>query len=186
MSKKVIIGIAGEMASGKGTIAKYIEQKYSAQYWSFSRILRDLLDRLYINQSRKSLAALSKSVRELFGENLLAEVMRNDIEKSNQQTFVIEAVRREAEIEALRKIDATVVLLYIETDIKARYERLLARGENFGDTEKSFEEFQADHKLNTEQTIGVLKETADHIIINDGSLEDLQREVDGIIHKIKE
>ncbi len=184
MQEKIVIGIVGEMASGKGTIAKHLASSQGAVYWSFSRILRDVLDRLYIDQGRKEISDLSLSLRTLFGEDLLAEVMSADIERHDGTFFVIEAIRREQEIFELRKLDARVIIFYIETDIQKRYDRLVVRGENAGDRVKSFEEFKSDHEHNTEITIAPLRKLADHVIVNDGSLDDLKKKVDVIVGKV--
>ena len=67
---KIILGLAGEMASGKGTVAKYAATKYGAKSWRFSTMLRDVLDRLLLEQSRDNLQNLSTVLRQNFGEEL--------------------------------------------------------------------------------------------------------------------
>ena len=43
------------------------------------------------------------------------------------------------------------------------------------------QEFKDDHQLETETTIGDLREMADVIIDNNGSVEELQKQVDELI-----
>jgi len=57
--KKIILGFAGEIASGKGTAAKYLAEKYGSGYFRFSTILRDVLKRLYLDESRENAQKIS-------------------------------------------------------------------------------------------------------------------------------
>ncbi len=183
--KKIIIGIAGEMASGKGTVADYLARKYGAIYMRYSKVLRDILDRLHIPQDRTELNKVSVALRDAFGDELLSDVLKSDIEKSSEQFFVVEAIRRQSEVDALSNIEGVeFFLLYMQTDVRKRYDRLVERGENIGDAQKSFEEFEQDHALTTEKTIGPLKSQAHHVITNDGTLADLLAEVDGVYRDV--
>jgi len=46
-NEKIIIGLVGQMASGKGTIAEYLRDKHGADFFTFSTVLRDVLNRLH-------------------------------------------------------------------------------------------------------------------------------------------
>ncbi len=46
MEKKIILGFAGEIASGKGTAAKYLVGRHEAATYRFSTMLRDIVERL--------------------------------------------------------------------------------------------------------------------------------------------
>ena len=85
---KIILGLAGEMASGKGTVAKYAAEKYNAKTWRFSTMLRDVLDRLSLEQSRDNMQTLSTILRQNFGEELFARVMAEDVKKDTSEIIV--------------------------------------------------------------------------------------------------
>ena len=53
--KKIIIGIAGEIASGKDTVSRYCVKKHGASMYRFSDVLRDILKRLHLEENRKNL-----------------------------------------------------------------------------------------------------------------------------------
>ena len=72
-------------------------------------------------------------------------------------------------------------LIGIEVDMKTRFERLKQRGENSDDTSKTWEQFQADHKLETEVYIPELLKQADVTIDNNGSLEDFYKQLDKLV-----
>lgn len=177
---RIILGLAGEIASGKGTVAKYISTKYGAKTWRFSTMLRDVMDRLSIEQTRPNVQLLSRILRENFGEDLFAVVMSRDVKSDSSEVIIIDGVRRLADIKYLKAFPE-FKLVYLEADIRKRYERIVKRGENADDTVKTFVEFQKDHEGESELQIKGLKDQADFLIDNNGSYEDLYRQVDKLL-----
>ncbi|KKP89464.1 MAG: hypothetical protein UR94_C0035G0012, partial [Parcubacteria group bacterium GW2011_GWA2_36_10] len=115
-----------------------------------------------------------------FGQDLMAKVMAKDVENSQSQLIVVDGIRRMEDVKYLRALP-NFKLVSIESDMKIRYQRLLNRGENFDDKNKTWEEFLADHQLETELTILDTMKAADIIINNDGSLEDLHKQLDELV-----
>jgi dephospho-CoA kinase len=177
---KLILGIAGEMGSGKGTIAKYISEKYEGNAHRFSTVLRDVLDRIYVEQTRENISAISTVLRKKFGEDILAKAMYHDTQNDKCDIVVIDGVRRMADIQYLQELPH-FKFIYIDTDIKICYERIVKRGENTGDATKTFEEFKNDHELETELQIRDLKNYANYAISNNSNFEELYKQIDRII-----
>lgn len=177
---KIILGLAGEMASGKGTVAKYAAEKYSAKTRRFSTMLRDVLDRLSLEQSRDNMQKLSTILRQNFGEELFAQVMAEDAKKEEGEIVVIDGIRRLADIKYLKEIPQ-FKLAYLEADMQKRYERIVKRGENADDAKKTFDDFKKAHENESELQIKDLKGHADFLIDNNGSYEDLYGQVDKIL-----
>lgn len=178
--KKVVLGFTGLIACGKGTAAKYLKEKYGADTFRFSTILRDVLDRLYLPQSRENMITLSVNLREKFGQDLLSKVIAQDAATAENSLVVVEGMRRPADIKDLKTV-AGFKMVSIEVDPKVRYERLIKRAENPGDTEKTYEDFLEDHKAETEITIPDLMKQADFTIDNNGTLEDLYKQLDELV-----
>ncbi len=172
------------MASGKDVSKKYLEEKYGAKSFRFSTILRDILNRLDLPTSRDNNIKLSTVLRENFGQDLLAKVMAKDIGRATEEIVVADGVRRLDDIFYLSKLPG-FVLVSIEADLKIRYERMLARNENAGDHEKTFADFEADHKRETEITIPEVMAAAKYHLKNNGSLEELYQQLDKIISELK-
>jgi dephospho-CoA kinase len=181
---KIIIGLAGEIACGKGTATKHIETKYQASSYRFSTMLRDVTDRLYVEQSRNNIATLSMILRQNFGEDLFAKVMAEDVKKDEKKVIVIDGIRRLADIEYLKKIPE-FKLVYVETNIRKCYERIINRGENTDDNNKTFEKFLEEHNLESELQIKDLKNYADFVIDNDEDFDHLHEQIDKIINGCK-
>ena len=178
--KRVIIGLAGEIASGKGTVVKYLIEKHGASSHRFSDIMRDVLSRLYIEHTRETMQQTSSMLRGAFGENIFAKVMAEDIKEDRSEIVVVDGVRRTEDIEFLRK-DPDFKLVFVETSLENRYERIIKRGENSDDKSKTFEEFKFDAQREAELTIAGLKEYADKILDNNGTAEDLEKQIEELL-----
>jgi dephospho-CoA kinase len=179
---KLILGITGEMASGKGTIAKHVIAERGGSAHRFSTILRDVLDRVYLEQTRDNMQTLSTILRKNFGEELMAKSMYFDAQNDEHDVVVVDGVRRMADIAFLRDLPH-FKLVYVEADIVKRYERIIKRGENPDDSKKTFEEFQKAHEDESELQIKDLKNYADYIISNDGTYQELYKTIDEIINQ---
>lgn len=179
---KLIIGLTGPISSGKGTVKNYIVEKYKAEDCRFSTILRDILGRVDMPICRENLQKLSTSLRHTFGEDLLAKAITKDAQELASDIVVIDGIRRMTDIGHLIMLEH-FVLVSIDADPKTRYERLILRNENEDDKCKTFEGFLDDHKRETEITIPEVMTYAKEGINNNGSLDDLHKQVDDIIKK---
>jgi dephospho-CoA kinase len=184
MTKKIIIGFTGLIASGKEVSKKYLEKKYQATSFKFSTVLREALDCLGLEQSRDNLIALSTWSRQTFGEDLLAKALANKVKASERPLIVVDGIRRLADIEYL-KIIPGFHLIAIDADSKIRYQRSVLRNENPGDAEKTYEHFLADHQRETEITIPEIMAQAEYTLDNNGSFEELETQIDKIITQIQ-
>ena len=181
--EKIIISFTGLIACGKGTATEYLKNKYQAETFRFSTMLRDVLDRLYLEHSRDNLSGMSTALRDIFGQDLMAKVIAEDVKRSVAPMIVVEGIRRQPDIKYLRELP-NFFLVSIEADEKIRYQRLVGRGENSDDSSKTWEEFLQDHQKETEITIPETMKQADYIITNNGSQLELQRQLDELIVKI--
>jgi dephospho-CoA kinase len=180
--EKIILGITGEIAAGKGTTAKYLIDKYGATTHRFSTALRDVAQRMYLEESRENLQKISTMMRENFSDDILSRVIYHDVVNDKNEIIAIDGVRRLGDIEFLKQIPG-FKLIYVDTSMENRYERIIQRGENVDDKGKTFEEFKKDHQREAELQIKDLKNTAEFVVDNNGTLEDLYLQIDEIIKK---
>ena len=182
--QKIIIGLVGEMASGKSTVTEYLKQKYGAVTFRFSDMLRDVAKRLHIDNSRGNLQQLSTVLRQNFGEDLMSKVLAADVQESTHNFIITEGVRRPTDITYLKEIPG-FHLITLQANERTRYERLTARTENVDDQKKTWEQFQTDGKQEPEQKIKAVAAEAEFVVDNNGIKEELFREIDGIVGQIK-
>lgn len=186
-----LIGLSGPNASGKSEVAEYLGKK-GYQVYSLSDVLREEARKVGLNQSRKTLIDFGYQLRKRYGEGILVKKILPQIKK--HKNVVVDSIRNPGEIKELRKLSTihyplfTVFILGIDAPKKLRYQRLLKRG-RLGDL-KNFKEFiQAEKRENSEkkyaQQIGKCIKLADKIIVNNGSLKELEQKIDNFLKEIE-
>lgn len=180
MADKKIFGLVGQIACGKGAIAKYAKENHNASTYKFSTILRDILDRLHMEISRENLSKMSTLLRENFGEDTFARVMAKDVEADPNPLIVVDGIRRMKDIEYLQKLP-NFTLVRIVVDPKIRYERLVARNENEGDDKKTYEEFLADQEKEADAEVPEVMKHADVEIDNNGTWEEFHSKIQKLL-----
>jgi len=181
-NKKQIFVFAGQMGSGKDTCTGYLAQKYGAQIFSFTNMLKDITDRFYLEFNRDNLRGISNAIRSTFGEDIMAKTMAKDVSKSEADMIAIGNARRLADIEYLSKLDG-FVLTEISADIHTRYKRTKIRGEKTSDASQTYEKFLADHQQSTELSIIEVSKQATEHIDNNGTKEELYAHLDALVKK---
>ncbi len=184
-NKKIIIGLTGQIACGKGVIKKFLIEKYKASDYRFSTILRDVLIRLDIEQSRENIQNMSTLLRQTFGEDILAKVMAKDAKKDDHHFIVIDGIRRMADIKYLREVDG-FFLVSVEASEELRHQRVIERNENPGDDVKTFEDFIKDQNAESESQIPETMSNADFTINNNGTWDELWEQIHQLVKKINE
>lgn len=182
--KKIILGFVGPIASGKGMACEYLKTRHGAGYTRFSSILRDILGRIYVEKSRNNLQKLSFSLRQTFGDDILALAIAKDVQNDPHTIIAVDGVRRLPDIKYLTKVPG-FHLISIDADQEVRYKRINKRGENTDDIKKTFEEFQKDEQNEAEKDIREVQNTAHFQINNNGTCEDLFCQIDAVLEKIK-
>lgn len=180
---KIVLGIVGEISSGKTTLTDYIKKTHKISSWRFSDILRDVLKKINIEETRSNMQNLSTMFRQTFGENLLSKVLAENISKSSDNFIIVEGIRRPSDISYLKNIDGFHIIA-IDVNEKNRFKRLIERSENPDDQNKTWEKFQEEGAQESEEQIKVVMKTADFILNNNESLKDLHRQIDELIIKL--
>jgi dephospho-CoA kinase len=177
---KLIIGFVGDLASGKGTVCKYLKEKYGINAYRYSTMLRDILKRVYQPDSRNNMQLLSRILRENFGQDLMSRVIAEDAINDQERIVAVEGIRRPTDIIYLEKMPE-FHLIYITAESKIRWDRLVKRKENPGDAEKTYEQFLADEQAEADRLIKELGGRAESVIINNGTFDELYAQVDRLI-----
>ena len=176
-TSKLILGFVGELSSGKGTACQYLAKKYDAPSYRFSTILRDILNRLYLDITRDHLQRLSTALRGEFGQDVLAKVIAQDVKNDPHSIITVDGIRRLSDITYLKDV-AGFHLVYLTADQNIRYQRIIARGENSDDKNKTFEQFQADEQAEAELQITSTGATAEYTVTNNGTFEELYEQLE--------
>ena len=184
--QKIIIGFIGKLSVGKGTACAYLAEKYGSKTIMFSQSLRDILARIYLPHTRENMQKLSQVLREHFSQDILANIAAEDAKKVEAEIVAIDGVRRPKDFEYLRRM-ADFFLVSIEADQKIRYQRMLGRGQNPGESadELTFEQFQKNESAEAESLIEAVAKEAKFKINNNGTKEDLYKQIEKILNEIR-
>ena len=188
----MIIGVVGKIAAGKTTVAKFFEEKGFCRV-SCSDPLIDLLTHNVSDYSwvpelpekaeptRDKLIEFGKYLKDKYGGDVLIRLAVD--KKRNCKNIVIDGVRSREEIEAVKRLGGKVI--YVEARPEIRFERLMRRKASKDKTIKGFEDFKTmDDAEEGLYHTSELKGLADYVIVNEGTLEELRRKVEGIIEDI--
>ncbi len=166
----MIVGLTGRNASGKGTVAAWLEG-HGFGYTSLSDAIRLYLTENGQETSRDNLIAAGTALRTSGGPGVLAERTLPRIPPDVD--FVVDSIRNPAEVAALRK-RADFVLLEVAADEAVRYQRLALRS-RAGDAQ-NFDEFRRQEAAElasgdpSAQQLVATAALADVVVQNDGDL----------------
>ena len=187
----MILGLTGKNAAGKGEVASYLKAK-GFFYYSLSDELREEATKRGLTHERETLINLGNLLRKQNGPQYLAkkinEKIINQLKNNNIQNFVVDSIRSPFEAKELMK-NRDFLLIGIEAPIELRFKRLRSRN-RLGDA-NTLEEFRMqEEKENTKnqksQQLDATFALAGKIIKNNGTLEELHKEIDELIEELKE
>ena len=176
-SKQLIIGLVGEKGSGKGTLAKFlqeIEPKFSSI--RFSDILVETLKLWSLPLTRSNLQSLATVMDKEYGNGTLANALKQRIQSLTGDMVIVDGIRRRPEAKLIRGFSNNLIV-YITADARKRYQNLKNRSDKEKETGLSLKQFMNEEKDEAEILIPEIGKTADFKIINEGLIEDFQKQV---------
>ena len=172
----MVIGLAGPKLAGKGTVSDFLVKEHGAVVYHMSGIISDIISRLHLPKTRANLIATITGLRSELGEDILAQVLKKDIETAGDKLAIIDGIRMPMEVDVFSTL-SDFRLWYIDAPMDVRYSRSLSRGEKEGETEMTLEEFEQEEHAVTETGITALATTATAVIMNNGSFADVYARV---------
>ena len=175
----MLVGLTGRNASGKSTLVEWFSSK-GLRSVSCSDSIRSWLSEQGIEITRDALIEGGRNLRREGGPGVLAEMLLDFLDGEDA---VVDSIRTPAEVEALRG-RGDFFLIEVRADEEARWKRLVARGRSGDPMEKSafLAQQAAEEHAEDEsgQALAATGSMADISIHNDGSLEDLEEELEEV------
>lgn len=182
----IIIGITGTLGAGKGTIADFLVKKRGFSHYSVREFLIREIEKRELPVNRPSMTIVGNDLRTRYGSGYIAEELYKEAVASGKNC-IIESIRTEGEIIVLKK-HKNFYLFAVDADQRTRYQRVVARQ---SETDQiSYEEFGANEKREfasddpSKQNLSRCITLADYVFHNDGTREELEKQVNAVLEKV--
>ncbi len=182
----ILIGLVGENGSGKETFANLLKEKFGTNavtHIHTSDLLKETLTAWSVPLTRRNLQDMAIIMDHAYGKGTLSRAIKERITNAKTDFVILDGVRWQSDVDLIRSITPNK-LVYITASVEHRYERIKTRKEKVGEDQASFEQFLKEEQIETELEIKNIGKGADITIVNDGSIEDLRREVEASTNKI--
>jgi len=180
MKRRKVIVIVGMPGAGKGLVSNAARSR-GIPVFVCGDVIREETERRGLEPSPENMGNVMLTLRREEGAAVVAERLVPRIESSGSDVVVVEGVRSTAEVDALRR-RYSVATVAVHASPKTRYERLRERGRS--DDSKSREEFVERDSRELSVGIGDVIALAEEMIINEGSVEDMNRASEHVISKV--
>lgn len=179
----MIIGITGTLGAGKGTVVEHLKATYGFAHFSAREFITREVEQRGLPVNRDTMQSVANDLRASHGPGYISQELHRQATAAGGHA-VIESVRTPGELAVLRAA-GDFMLFAVDADPRVRYERITLR--NTETDHVSFEQFLADEKEEmasddpNHQNIAAVIRQADHAFTNNGTVEDLYRQVDAVM-----
>ncbi len=182
--KYLVLGITGKRGCGKDTVARYLRDNHGFKVLIYTDdVLAPMLKAQGRQVTRDNLIKLATELRRMHGVKVLTEMISERI--TYKDIWCISGVRFPEEVEFLKGFYGDVfLLLKVECDEEKRYERVKTRGTK-GESDMTIEEFRKTDKKATEKVIDKTMKMANLSLDNNGTKEELYRQIDDMMKEMK-
>ncbi len=178
----MIVGITGTIGAGKGTVVDYLVREKGFAHRSVRDFLMAELAARGLPPDRDHLREVGNELRAAHGPSYIIEQLWRQAGEAGGDTL-IESVRSVGEADFLKKHGA--LLLAVDADRRLRYGRITARGLSTDHVDFATFVRQEDLEMASDdpagQNLAAVMAMADCRIENDGTLEELQERVEGVL-----
>lgn len=178
----MIIGVAGTLGSGKGTVVEYLKSKGYTHYSSSDTLKRILTERGH-PLDREHMSHLAEELLTAHEGGVLG-INLEQAEKDGAQNAVLEAIHRVSEADFVRSKGGKI--WGVDADVEIRFQRSVARkeGEKDAVTHERFMESIAreeEGKRDLSSNIRAVLNNADVLLMNNGTKHDLDKEIEAAL-----
>lgn len=183
----IIIGITGTIGAGKGTIVDYLIEKHGFEHFSVRGFLIKKIIERGMEVNRDSMVIVANDLRAQNCPSYITDRLFEEALETGKNC-VIESIRTPGEVTSLR-IQKGFFLLAVDANPRLRYERIVLR--NSETDSVSFETFKENEAREmhsddpNKQNLRKCIEMADFVLNNDGTMNELQQQVEDVLKKLK-
>lgn len=180
----MIIGLTGRNGSGKGTVADILKAR-GFLYFSLSDMIREEIRHTGHDVTRERMIAMGRKLRQEGGPGVLADKVLNFLLPGKD--YIVDSIRNPGEVRHLKRRH-DFFLLSVEAEQKVRFERCVTRArENDPATLEEFirlEEVELSSQDETSQQLVATEKLADAVVQNDGTVTELEKNLDLALQRL--
>jgi|SRR5579884_2107226 len=166
--RPIFVGFAGRIGAGKTSAARYLAARYGLQYRRYSQVLRQ-----WVSPADRSRETLQELGWRIMSGGLQAELNSRVLATLDRsQGGAIDGLRHPTDFETLSgAFGGDFHLIFIEAPELTRWERMKSQLPTLA-------EFRDVDSREVERYVDTLRQQADAVITNDGTLEHLEHEIE--------
>ncbi len=181
----MIIGLTGTLGAGKGTVADYLIEK-GFKHHSVREFLITEIKKRDMPVNRDSMVIVANDLRANHSPSYIVEELYKQA-KEQDTNAIIESIRAPGEAEAIKKLGGK--MFAVDADQQERYNRITARKSETDhvslDRFKQNEDREMTSTDPNKQNLSKCISMADYVLNNNGTIEELKKEVDKILEEME-
>ncbi len=181
----VIMGISGLGGSGKDTVINHILKKRNATVVHLRKPVEEELIKRHRKINNKSLREMATALRVKHGPAVMIRRSVKEIEKAfgNSDLVIINSIKSLDEVDFINNsLDYRFELVAVYASPVKRFRRLAKRGLKWD--MKDYKSFSWRDRTELKWGLGSAMALSDHVIVNDGTINELNKGVDSLLKKI--
>lgn len=180
MARRLIL-ITGMPGSGKTTLAAFAE-KEGYRIVAMGDVIRDLAEERELEPTHENLGSVAEDVRREEGPSAVARRCAEKL-KGGEEKLVVDGIRSLEEVEAFREAFMDAALVAAHASPWTRFQRL--RDRERGDRPRDRQAFHLRDRRELRFGLGSAVAMADYMIVNEGSLHDLERSFKDLLERLE-
>ncbi|MEM2972510.1 MAG: AAA family ATPase [Candidatus Bathyarchaeia archaeon] len=182
MKDKLVVGVVGMPGAGKSVVAEVaIENGYGVVV--MGDVVREEAKKRSLEPIPENLGKIMLELRRSEGANVIAKRCIPKIENARESKIIVDGIRSLAEAEEFRRFFPKFTLVAVHASPETRFKRLYSRQRS--DDPKNWEIFHERDMRELSVGLGEAIAMAEHLIMNEGSLKAVKREVKKVLMKVE-
>jgi len=180
----MIIALVGMTGSGKSTVAEILKRKYGFPVVRFGDVTDDILRQRGLEQNEKNERMIREELRKKYGMEAYAKLSKPRMDEALKErgVVVVDGLYSWEEYLYLKgEYGDELILIHVFASPKTRYKRVSERDVRPLTEEEARERDRSEiENLHKGGPIAM----ADFVLINEGSLEELEKGLEDILQKL--